>query len=104
MTDLEPAAGIRIDKWLWHARVFKTRTQATMFIGRGKVRVNRQKVTKPGRMIKVNDVLTFVLGDDVRVYKILGLGERRGPATEAQQLYENLVTPDTNTESGDKMC
>jgi len=100
----EPAPGIRIDKWLWHARVFKTRTQAAVFVGKGKVRVNKQKVTKPGRMIKVDDVLTFVRGRDVRVYKVLGLGQRRGPAPEAQQLYENLALPETNTKSGDQMC
>ena len=69
MTNTEPPASIRIDKWLWYARVFKTRTLASGFVAKGKVRVNKQKVNKPGAAIRVGDVLTFVRGRNVRVYK-----------------------------------
>ena len=59
-------------------------------IEKGKVRVNAQRITKPGRAVRAGDVLTLALGREVRVVRILGLGERRGPASEAQALYEDV--------------
>lgn len=82
-----------MDKWLWHARFFKTRSLATRVVQTGKVRVNATSVSKPSRTIVPGDVLTFPKEDDVRVIKIVALGERRGPATEAQALYEDLDPP-----------
>ena len=82
---------IRVDKWLWHARFFKSRTLAAKLAGSGKLRINREVVRKPGAVVKSGDVLTFPKGTDIRVIKILALGERRGPASEAQTLYQDLT-------------
>jgi len=82
-------AQIRIDKWLWHARFFKSRTQAGKFCLSGGVRVNAQAISKAHVQVKPGDVLTFVKGNAVKVVKIIQLGTRRGPAPEAQALYED---------------
>ena len=87
---------IRLDKWLWQARFFKTRTLAARMVAGGHVRVNSQKVHKPAVTVGHGDVLTFAQGRDVRVVRVVALGERRGPAPEAQTLYEDL-TPDTDS-------
>lgn len=86
--------GLRVDKWLWQARFFKTRSLATKTVQSGKVRVNGTPISKPARMVVPDDVLTFPKEDDVRVIKIIALGERRGPAPEAQSLYEDLAPPE----------
>ena len=87
------AARIRIDKWLWHARFFKSRTLAAKSVGSGGMRVNRRIVTKPNHAVQPGDVLTFCLGPHIRVIEISALGERRGPAEEAQRLYTDLDPP-----------
>jgi ribosome-associated heat shock protein Hsp15 len=84
-----PRETIRLDKWLWHARFFKSRTLAAGVVSAGKVRVDGQPVSKPGRTIGVGTVLTFPKEDAVRVVMILALGTRRGPAPEARELYED---------------
>ena len=84
---------IRVDKWLWHARFFKSRTLAAKLAGSGKLRINREVLRKPGAAVKSGDVLTFPKGTDIRVIEILALGERRGPASEAQGLYKDLCPP-----------
>lgn len=81
---------VRIDKWLWRARFFKSRSLATQFVARGKVRINRERTRKAGRELRAGDVLTFMLHRNVRVVRVLAPGERRGPAAEARQLYEDL--------------
>lgn len=83
----------RIDKWLWHARFFKSRTLAGKFCVAGKVRVNDQLLAKAHVHVSPGDVLTFVKADAVKVVKIKNLGTRRGPAPEAQALYEDLSPP-----------
>ncbi|MCI2398081.1 RNA-binding S4 domain-containing protein [Aliiroseovarius subalbicans] len=85
---------MRADKWLWHARFFKTRGLATKVIAAGHLRVNSEKVGKPAHPIGPGDVLTFAQGHTIRVVKLLSLSNRRGPAPEAQALYEDL-TPET---------
>ena len=85
---------IRIDKWLWHARFFKTRTLAASTVVAGKVRVDGTPVSKTSRAVGPGMVLTFVKEGEVKVVKILACGERRGPAPEAQSLYEDL-SPET---------
>ena len=82
--------GLRLDKWLWQARFFKTRGLSAELVSKGRVRVNGQPVSKPGRAVRPGDVLTFPQGNAVRVIRILALGERRGPAAEAQALYHDL--------------
>ena len=85
---------LRIDKWLWHARFFKTRSLAAKVVSSGKLRVNGQPVAKPAYAVSELDVLTFPQAKEVRVIKVLALGERRGPAVEAQMLYEDLQPPE----------
>jgi len=80
----------RIDKWLWHARFFKTRSLAARICRDGRVRRNGDVVPKPRALVEPEDVLTFIQGERVRVVRILALAERRGPATEARALYEDL--------------
>lgn len=81
---------IRLDKWLWHARFFKSRSLAAGVVSSGKLRVNGTPVSKPSRTVGPDDVLTFVKEQDVRVIKVLACGERRGPASEAQTLYQDM--------------
>jgi ribosome-associated heat shock protein Hsp15 len=81
----------RIDKWLWFARLTKTRTLAADLVVSGKVRLNRARVEKPSQPVRVDDVLTVVLNRRVRLLKVLGLGVRRGPAVAARALYEELT-------------
>ncbi|MEJ2117780.1 MAG: RNA-binding S4 domain-containing protein [Alphaproteobacteria bacterium] len=86
-----PAASQRLDKWLWHARIGRTRSAAAALVEKGKVRVNRNKIRKPGYGVKAGDVLTVAIGGNVRVLKVADFAERRGPATEAQALYVDLT-------------
>ncbi|MGH1415912.1 MAG: RNA-binding S4 domain-containing protein [Pelagimonas sp.] len=84
---------IRIDKWLWQARFFKTRSLSAKVVSAGGCRVNGTPVSKPAFGVSAGDVLTFAKEDDVRVIKVVALGDRRGPAPEARQLYEDLAPP-----------
>jgi ribosome-associated heat shock protein Hsp15 len=85
-----PRQLIRLDKWLWHARFFKSRSIAAGVVTAGKVRVGGTPVSKPARAVGAGDVLTFVQADQTKVIRILACGERRGPAPEAQGLYEDI--------------
>lgn len=81
---------IRIDKWLWHARLCKTRGLAASVVSGGRLRLNGQRIEKPGRAVGPGDVLTLRLAGQVRVLRILACGTRRGPAPEAATLYEEI--------------
>lgn len=83
----------RLDKWLWFARVLKTRTLAATAVTEGRVRVNKVKVTKPAQSVKPGDVLTIGLREKVLVLRLLQPGLRRGPPPEARTLYEDLTPP-----------
>jgi ribosome-associated heat shock protein Hsp15 len=85
----------RLDRWLWQARFFRSRSLASAAIAAGRVRVNRQHVRKPGAGVSPGDVLTFVQAGAVRVVRVLAIGTRRGPAREAQALYEAVAEPGT---------
>lgn len=91
----DPAAQpkLRLDKWLWQARFFKSRGLAADMVLEGHMRVNGTRISRPGRDIGPGDVLTFPQGGRIRVIRVLSLGERRGPATEAQMLYLDLDAP-----------
>jgi ribosome-associated heat shock protein Hsp15 len=84
-----------LDKWLWQARFFKSRSLAAEVIEAGSVRVNGTRISRPGRDVSAGDVLTFAQGARIRVVRILALGERRGPAAEAQAMYLDLDPPAT---------
>jgi ribosome-associated heat shock protein Hsp15 len=82
---------LRVDKWLWYARFFKSRSRAANICAGGKVRVNRRVIRKAHHALKVGDVLTFPQGVRIRVIEVAALGARRGPATEARTLYRDLA-------------
>ena len=91
---LEPPEGTqRIDKWLWFARIVKSRTLAAQLVQDGKVRINRAKIAKPAQTVRADDVLTIVLRGHIQVLKVLAPGVRRGPPAEARRLYETLSSP-----------
>ena len=89
----DPAATLRLDKWLWHARFAKSRSLAAKLVSETGVRVNGTRASKSAAAVRPGDVLTFVQGRHVRVIRILALGTRRGPAPEAQALYDDLDPP-----------
>ena len=91
MTDA--AAKIRVDKWLWYARFFKSRGLAGELAGSGVLRVNGDRVAKASHSVRPGDVLTFPKDRHIRVIQIDAIGERRGPAPEAQALYTDLDPP-----------
>lgn len=82
----------RADVWLWRARFFKTRSMACRFVEEGRIRLTRagieSRIDKPSRPLKSGDVLVFGLGGRIIAVRVLGSGERRGPASEAREMYE----------------
>ncbi len=89
----EPSDILRLDKWLWYARFFKSRTLATRLCASGRLRINGSIVKKAHCAVRPGDVLTFPRGPHIRVIQVVALGTRRGPATEARALYEDLQPP-----------
>lgn len=87
----EPRTTIRVDKWLWYARFFKTRGIATKLVAGGHVRVNADKISKPAHAVGEGDMLTFPQGNRIRVVRLRATGNRRGPAPEARELYADLT-------------
>lgn len=88
---------LRLDKWLFHARFFKSRDLAQDCVEDGHLRLNAQRCVKPGHAVQIGDVLTFPQGNRIRVVRILALSDRRGPAAEAQVLYADLDLPGQDT-------
>jgi ribosome-associated heat shock protein Hsp15 len=86
----------RLDKWLWFARIVKTRRQAVDLIVRGHVRVESRRVETPAKLVGPGEVLTIALERQVRVLRIVGLAERRGGASEAQTLFVDLAAEPRN--------
>jgi ribosome-associated heat shock protein Hsp15 len=87
----------RIDKWLWHARLVRTRTAAAALAASGHVRLNGERVTGASRAVRVGDVVTVALDRSVRVLKVAGFAERRGGADSARLLMEDLIPPSAST-------
>jgi ribosome-associated heat shock protein Hsp15 len=85
--------GLRLDKWLWFARFVKSRSLATRLVTDGNMRINGARTRKAHYAVKIGDVLTFALGAQIRVIRIVAIGTRRGPAPEARLLYEDLDPP-----------
>ncbi|MFN3936331.1 MAG: RNA-binding S4 domain-containing protein [Gemmobacter sp.] len=90
--DPAQASAQRLDKWLWQARFFRTRTVATAAVSDGMVRVNGERAMRPAQAVRAGDTLTFVQGGRVRVVRIVALAVRRGPAAEAATLYRDIPT------------
>lgn len=85
---------IRIDKWLWHARFFKTRAAAADLAHSGHLRVDGRTIEKAGYGVGPGNTLVFPQGNMVRSVRVLQCGVRRGPAPEARLLYEDLDPPE----------
>lgn len=83
---------LRLDVWLWHARLARSKAECGALILAGGFRLNRQPVIKAHARIRPGDVLTFVRRDEICVWRVLALGVRRGPAQEARALYEEIPT------------
>ena len=90
---MDSAERQRLDKWLWFARVVKTRTLAARLVAEGAVRVNQVKMDAASKAVKSGDVLTIALEREVRVLKVLLPGASRRPYEEARLLYEDLTPP-----------
>ncbi|HTQ13911.1 MAG TPA: RNA-binding S4 domain-containing protein [Rhizomicrobium sp.] len=82
---------LRIDKWLWHARFYRTRALSQAAARSGVIRLNGQRVGKAGTDVRPGDLLTLPRGPGVIVVRILACGTRRGPAGEARTLYEEVT-------------
>ena len=89
-SELLPEPRQRLDKWLWFARVVKSRTGAAKLVEGGHVRINSVRIDNPAKAVRPGDVLTVALDQDVRVLKVKLPGERRGPFEEARRLFEEL--------------
>jgi ribosome-associated heat shock protein Hsp15 len=88
------AVSQRLDRWLWHARIVKTRALAAGLVASGYVRINGRRAEQPSRAIKPGDVLTIALPSRVRVLKVAGILPRRADAAAARSLYEALTPQD----------
>ena len=88
----------RIDKWLWHARLVRTRRAAAALVAAG-VRLNGRRITAASQPVRIGDVVTLALDRSVKVARVEGFSDRRGDATAARALYRDLTTG-----SGTKAC
>jgi ribosome-associated heat shock protein Hsp15 len=80
----------RLDKWLWHARVVKIRTDAASLVSGGRVRVNGTREKSPGHFVRLGDKLTIALDRTIRILEVTGFIDRRGDATAARAIYTEL--------------
>lgn len=91
---MSEAAGLRLDKWLVHARFIKTRERAEELVSARRIRLNDQVVGKTHQLVRPGDVLTLTGAREVKVLRVVALGQRRGPASEARLLYEEIARLD----------
>ena len=104
MSKMTEQDSLRVDKYLWFARFFKTRSLATKRANGGRIRINGNKIKKSSDTVRIGDILTFAQGNEIRVIRVLNLGTRRGPAQEAQSLYEDItLNEDTDEATRDKL-
>jgi ribosome-associated heat shock protein Hsp15 len=89
----------RIDKWLWHARMVRTRSAAAALAEAGFVRLNGKRATAPGHLVRIGDVVTLALDRAVKVIRVEGFCEKRGDASAAREIYRDLTTG-----SGTRAC
>jgi ribosome-associated heat shock protein Hsp15 len=81
----------RIDKWLWHARMVRTRSDAAALVDAGYVRLNGKRITAASQAVRMGDVVTLALDRSVRVLRVAGFCERRGAAPAARALYREMT-------------
>lgn len=103
VSETGPSDSLRIDKWLWYARFFKSRALASRMVQSGRLRINGDSISKPHRQVLPEMVLVFPQGEVIRTIKVLALATRRGPASEAQSLYEDLDPPEARTTKKDRL-
>jgi ribosome-associated heat shock protein Hsp15 len=96
-----PADRQRLDKWLWHARVVRTRTSAASLVTAGNVRLNGARVTAPAQAVRTGDILTIALDRVVRILKVTGFSERRGDGASTAMLWEDITPPQPARENRD---
>ena len=94
----------RLDKWIVYARFVKTRSVALELIGKGRVRLNGSRETKPDRKLAIDDVLTLALPHATEVVRVLSLAEMRGSDSDAGELYERIDSTPTIKSSDDRGC
>ncbi|HLH12679.1 MAG TPA: RNA-binding S4 domain-containing protein [Methylovirgula sp.] len=87
---VQASAKQRLDKWLWFARLVRTREAAARLVAEGHVRIDARRTDVPAKSVGPGDVLTIAFAREVRVLRILAIAERRGPSREAQLLFEDL--------------
>lgn len=90
----------RLDKFLWCARVLRGREDCAALAAQGGIRINRQPTEKPHAKVRVGDVLSFVWHGEVKIWRVLKLPDRRGPAAEARALYDEIMEPSSCTAAG----
>jgi ribosome-associated heat shock protein Hsp15 len=81
----------RIDRWLWHARMVRTRNDAAALTQAGYVRINGKRITAPGQAVRLGDVVTLALDRSVKVIRVEGFCQRRGGAPAARALYREMT-------------
>ncbi|HVY17437.1 MAG TPA: S4 domain-containing protein [Rhodopila sp.] len=89
-SDIEDRDWQRLDKWLWCARMMRARSDCAALVAQGAIRINRQPTAKAHARLRIGDVLTIPIRGEVRVLRVSALAIRRGPATEARMLYEDV--------------
>lgn len=94
MSDTAPLLRQRLDKWLWHARMARTRTLAAKLVSEGHVRLHGRRMTDPSRKVRAGDILTLALAHAAIVVEVTDFADRRGSAPEARLLYRLLSPPD----------
>ena len=87
----DPAERQRLDRWVWHARVVRTREAAADLVRAGHVRLDGARVTSPARAVRPGQVLTIALDRQVRILRVVGFSERRGDATSASALFDEIT-------------
>ena len=87
----DPAERQRLDRWIWHARVVRTREAAADLVRAGHVRLDGARVTGPGHMVRPGQVLTIALDRQVRILRVVGFSDRRGDATSASALFDEIT-------------
>ncbi len=89
MTEYAPRR--RIDQWLFFTRLCKSRSLAGRLVEAGKIRINKEKISKPAHPVAIGNVITAMINHRLMVIEVLAIGQRRGPATEAIELYKDLT-------------